>query len=111
VPSAEFSLFWFEGRALIAVPFARALVPRSPAVLERAPKPLSPRRRSHLLVCDLEGQVVGLMGLEVLATGRFEQAMETDEVAGLAAGVSFEGGPVPRAHLVAPGWESGGDPS
>lgn len=83
VPGADFSLVWFEGEVLVAVPF-ETCVPGGvlPAVTSAigAGEPSAPAlrrpgaRRPAALICELGDRRYGLTGVEVLASGRFEPA-------------------------------------
>ena len=117
VPNAGFSLLWFEGEVIAAVPF-RSCLPFSEGLLPEAVLPegavgapgarMQPREAespavraigecSQVLVCELAGQRYGLTGVQVLATGEFER-VSGDK----GDSVRFSGLVVPRCSLAPP---------
>lgn len=93
VPGTTFSVLWFEGRVLLAVPFeaclagaaARAQTPERPA-------PLANRRAA--LICELGGEPYALTGVDVLASGRFERVGSHEGQREATPGVRYAGGDV-----------------
>lgn len=125
VPNAGFSLLWFEGEVIAAVPFQSCVagpaeepkpVAGDPvegaavegAAVEGAVVAASPGGRSssgavedvqaglsEVLVCELGGQRYALTGVRVLASGVLDLEGRT---------VRFAGAAVPHCRLVPPGF-------
>jgi hypothetical protein len=71
VPGATFSLLWFDGRVLVAVPFETCLAASARQGVSPGRPAVGLVRRSAL-VCECGGEVYALTGVEVVATGTFE---------------------------------------